>query len=96
MVGGGVTLKQGPSSVQQGFSHGQAAYGTVREVAVYLGCSKKQVRRLISRGLPVYRFGERGHLRIKYSDIDAWMEENCRVQGNDLDGLVDEIANEFM
>ena len=69
-------------------------YFTLARAAGYLGCSKKTVRRLIGSGLPCYRLGARGHIRVRSADLDSWMEENCKVQG-DLDSIVDELCEGF-
>jgi excisionase family DNA binding protein len=67
-------------------------YGTLAQVGFYAGCSSKQIRRLIAAGLPAYRFGDKGHLRVRFTDLDEWMERECRVMGN-VDQLVDEIVS---
>lgn len=67
------------------------AFGKLIDAAQYLGTSTKTVRRLIASGLPAYRLGESGHLRVRLADLDRWLEENCRVE-NDVDALVDQIC----
>ncbi len=66
------------------------AYGNLSAGAQYLGVSIKQVRRLIAQGLPAYRFGNNGHLRVRFSELDRWLEENC-VMTQELETIVDEI-----
>ena len=67
------------------------AYCSLQGAARHLGVSTKTMRRLIRSGLPCYRLGHRGHIRIRLADLDSWMEENCKVQG-DLDSIVDELC----
>lgn len=71
-----------------------AAFLSLPGAAEYLGCSTKTVRRVLGSGLPCYRLGGRGHIRVRLSDLDKWMEENCKVS-NDLDTIVDEICGDL-
>jgi excisionase family DNA binding protein len=45
---------------------------TVDDLAEYLAVSRWQVYRLVQRGLPVVRVGER--LRFRREDVDAFIE----------------------
>ena len=49
----------------------QSAYIDLDEAALYLGCDKRTVRRMISRGdLPGFKYGSR-MLRVRREDIDS-------------------------
>ena len=53
---------------------------TLREVADALQVSEKTVRRLVSRGdLVGFKVGDRGQVRVKAEDLDAYLEAQ-RVQ----------------
>lgn len=50
---------------------------TPDELAAYLGVSKATIYQWSSRGgaFPLYRVGR--HLRARWSDVDAWLEEQA-------------------
>lgn len=48
---------------------------TLREVAEALQVSEKTIRRLVSRGeLVGFKVGDRGQLRVKSEDLEAYLE----------------------
>lgn len=48
------------------------AYGDLSAAALYFGTSRRTIVRLVESGaVPVYRLGERGNRRIKFSDLEA-------------------------
>ena len=56
---------------------------TAKEAAALLRVHVNTVKRMIRNGqLPVYRFGERGDIRISPRDIEAWLKRR-RVEAND-------------
>ena len=65
---------------------------TIREVADAMKVSDKTVRRLIKRGhLIAYKVGDRGQLRVKDLDIEAYLEEKkVRID----DGLENDDTHE--
>ena len=53
---------------------------TTREVAELFGLTQRQVVRLWSEaGLPGYRLGERGIVRYRASEVEAWLQERRRA-----------------
>ena len=51
-----------------------------RELADLLGLTNRQVIRLWSEaGLPGYRLGERGIVRYRASEVEAWLQERRRA-----------------
>lgn len=57
-----------------------------REVAGLLGLSYRQVVRLWSeRGLPGYRLGERGIVRFRLSEIEAWLRARDEARAAELE-----------
>lgn len=50
---------------------------TPDELAVYLGVSKATIYQWSSRGsgFPLFRVGR--HLRARWSDVDAWLEQQA-------------------
>jgi len=69
------------------------SYASLADAGRYLGCSTRTVRRLIHGGLPAFRLGPRGRLRIRFADIDCFMASH---RPPDLDAIVDEICEEFL
>lgn len=50
---------------------------TLREVAEALQVSEKTIRRLVSRGdLVGFKVGDRGQLRVKSEDLEAYLERH--------------------
>ena len=72
----------------------QAAYVSLPKAAAFLGISTRHMRRLVERGVPIYRFSEKGHARVRLPELDQWVRENCRAD-HDLDELVSEIVRNF-
>ena len=55
---------------------------TLREVADALQVSEKTIRRLVYRGdLVGFKVGDRGQVRVKSEDVEAYLERQ-RVQAN--------------
>lgn len=47
------------------------AYGDLSAAALHFGVSRRTIVRLVETGaIPVYRLGERGNRRIKFSDLE--------------------------
>lgn len=65
---------------------------TLREIAEALQVSERTIRRLVSRGdLTGFKVGDRGQLRVKSEDLDAYLERQ-RVRA---DGQTDAHDQEF-
>lgn len=56
---------------------------TIREVADALQVSEKTVRRLVNRGdLSGFKVGDRGQVRVKQEDLEAYLEtQRVRTDG---------------
>lgn len=53
---------------------------TIKEVAEKLSCSVRHVRRLRDLGLPYVQIGfDRGALRFKEEDVEAWISSQTRT-----------------
>jgi hypothetical protein len=64
-------------------------YCKVKKGAIYADVSERTFRDLLKAGLPHFRLSS-GMILLSYVDIDAWLEQ-FRIDGSDLDAIVDEI-----
>lgn len=65
--------------------------GTLSAAGRRYGCSIDTIERFIDAGLlPVYRFGTRGHRRVKYTDVERLL---TRVANTGIEVEPDEAAS---
>ena len=61
------------------------------DAAAYLGTSPPTIRRLTQyEGLPAYQPGPKGHIRVRFTDIDEFMGR-YGIDRVDTDKIVDEV-----
>lgn len=64
---------------------------TIKEVAEKLACSVRHVRKLRDLGLPFVQIGfDRGALRFKEADVEAWIDSQTRATSATADNNKDE------
>lgn len=57
---------------------------TIKEVASWLAVSEDCVRRWIrDEGMPYFQVAERGVLRFKREDVEAWMRDGGKRSGDE-------------
>jgi excisionase family DNA binding protein len=64
---------------------------TLRAAASFCSLSERTIKRMIARGLPVYRPSPGGKILIKPEDLDAYMMRQQAQPVNVLDDLLEEL-----
>jgi excisionase family DNA binding protein len=64
-------------------------YAKVRTAAKYADISERTLRTWLKEGLPHLRL-HTGTILIAYRDVDSWLEQ-FRVDGSEVDAIVDEV-----